>query len=133
MTIQRIDPPGLNHSPGFPQTVVARGSRFVFINGQVGKTESGELVGAGDPVAQAEQAFRNLKIALAAAGATGRDVAQWRLTVVGYSNALVRPILQAAERVFGDERMEAASIFVGATALGRPEYLVEVEAIAVLD
>lgn len=133
MAIQRINPPTLSTSPGFPQAIVAAGSRFVFINGQVARDKDGNLVGGSDHVAQARQAFTNLKHALEAAGATGSDVVQYRLTIVNYSQNFIGPILDAAKEVFGEHPLDAPSIMVGAVSLGRPDLLVEVEAIAVLD
>ena len=106
---------------------------MVFVNGQVAKDADGSLVGAGDHAAQARQAFGNLKCALVAVGATGRDVVQYRLSVVDFSPVLLESILVAGRNVFSDNPIEAPSILAGVTALGRPAYLIEIEAIAVLD
>lgn len=51
-----------------------RGGRTVYISGQIALDASGNLVGKGDLRAQTRQVFENLKIALAAAGATFKDV-----------------------------------------------------------
>ncbi len=133
MSIERIDAPGLYSSPGFPAVSLARGSRLLFVNGQVSRDHEGNLVGGSDAVAQAEQAFRNLRLALEGAGATGGDVVQYRVTVVNCTSELVTPIMMASQTVFFDQPIIAPSILVGAVMLGRPDYLVEVEAIAVLD
>lgn len=133
MSIERIDAPGLYASPGFPAVTVARGGRTLFVNGQVSRDRDGTLVAPGDHVGQARQAFANLKLALAAAGATGGDVVQYRVTVAGCTPELVGPIMAASHAVFADAPITAPSILVGATMLGRLEYLVEIEAIATLD
>ena len=132
MPIERFNTPDLRISPGFPAASVAPAGRIVFINGQVSRDRDGVLVGAGDHVAQARQAFLNLRHALTAAGATGRDVVQYRITVTGDAQALVGPIMSTVHDIFVDDPIEAPSIFVGATLLGRAEYLIEIEAVASL-
>jgi len=62
--------------------VVARGSRIVFVSGQVALNADGQLVGERDLAAQAAQAFRNLLAALRAVGATAADVAKMTWYVV---------------------------------------------------
>jgi enamine deaminase RidA (YjgF/YER057c/UK114 family) len=134
MSLQHINPPTLATSPGgHAQVIVATGSRLVVINGQVARDKDGNLVGGSDHVAQARQAFTNLRHALEAAGATGSDVVQYRLIIVNYSQDFIRAILDTAKEVFGDHPLVAPSVMVGATALGRPDLLVEVEAMAILD
>ncbi len=132
MTIERIDSPNLFKSPGFPAVTIASGGRTAFINGQVARDAAGLLVGSQDHVAQARQAFANLRHALQAAGACGSDVLQYRVTVVDCAPDLIGPIFATMREAFVDDPIEAPSILVGATMLGRPEYLVEIEAIAAL-
>jgi enamine deaminase RidA (YjgF/YER057c/UK114 family) len=129
--VERIDPPGLLRPTGGLNTHVAiTSSRTAWINGQVARDVEGGLVGEGDRVAQARQCWQNLRTALAGIGATGHDVVNYRTTVVGLEPEHVWPIIEAGRDVFGDEWPVAPSIMVGATALGRPEYLVEIEAVA---
>ena len=67
-------PEGVAAGRGYSQVVTGRG-RLVVVSGQVAQDERGELVGAGDPAAQARQVFENLRRCLAQAGAGFDDVA----------------------------------------------------------
>jgi enamine deaminase RidA (YjgF/YER057c/UK114 family) len=131
MTIELINPKGLAEPPSYSHLAIARGSRLVFVSGQVAFDPERNLVGEGDVVAQAEQAYRNLATALDGAGASVRDVAKLTTFVVGHRPELIEPIMAAREAVFGDHK--PASTFLGVEALARPGLLVEVEAVAVLD
>src|SRR5262249_39051978 len=71
---QFLNPPGLCPTFGWTHVVTAAGGKTVHVSGQVSVNERGEVVGKGDLKAQTQQAFENLKTALAAAGATFRDV-----------------------------------------------------------
>jgi enamine deaminase RidA (YjgF/YER057c/UK114 family) len=82
-------------------------------------------------VAQAEQVYRNVVTALDAAGAKPSDVVKLTTYVVGHRPELLQSIMAARRPAFGDHH--PASTYVGVQALARPQYLIEVEAIAVLD
>lgn len=103
--------------------------RFVAIAGQLALDEQGRLVGEGDPAAQARQVFENLRRCLAAAGATFGDVVKLTYFVTDMTHM---PALRAAraEHIPAD-RLPAASA-VQVAALVRPEFLMEVEAFAVV-
>jgi enamine deaminase RidA (YjgF/YER057c/UK114 family) len=131
MTIELTNPEGLYNPPTYSHIAVGRGSRIVFISGQVGFDSDGNLVGEGDVVAQAEQAYRNLATAVEAAGGSIRDILKQTIYVVGHRPELLEPLMGARAAVFGDHK--PASTYVGVQALARPGLLVEVEAVAVLD
>jgi enamine deaminase RidA (YjgF/YER057c/UK114 family) len=130
MTVELINPEGLSIPPTYSHIAVGRGSRVVFISGQVGFDAAGNLV-SEDTVAQAEQAYRNVATAVEALGGSVRDIAKLTIFVVGHRPELVEPIRAAREAVFGDHK--PASTFLGVEKLIRPELLVEVEAVAVLE
>lgn len=131
MSIERINPGGLTQPTAYTQVVRATGGTTIYLAGQVAADAAGNVVGAGDFEAQARQVFANLRTALEAAGAAFEDVVKTTTYVVNYS-ADLRPALQAArEAAYGTAR--PASTLVGVQALAAPEYLIEVEAIAVLD
>ena len=131
MSLESLNPPGLPVPRGYAQVVAARGSRTVFVAGQVSVDAQGNLVAPGDVVGQARQAFANLRTALVAAGATIADVAKVTWYVVGYRSELLPDLAAARREVFGDHT--PASTLVGVAALAMPEYLVEAEAVAVID
>jgi enamine deaminase RidA (YjgF/YER057c/UK114 family) len=111
--------------------VVATGTKTVFVSGQVALDPDGNLVGEGDVIAQARQAFRNVATALSAAGASVADVTKITWYVVNYTDAWFPALMDARGEVFGDHA--PAGTLVGVEALGSSAYLTEVDAIAVLD
>jgi len=130
--IDHLRPAGLQNNPAYSHTVVASGARTVYISGQVAIDENGALVGAGDLGAQTTQVMRNLKAALAAAGATFADVVKITTYVVAYAPEM-RPIIAAARTPFFPAGQPPASTLVGVEALAAPGWLIEIEAVAVID
>jgi enamine deaminase RidA (YjgF/YER057c/UK114 family) len=108
--------------------VVTGSGRLVAVSGQVALDERGEVVGEGDPEAQARQVFENLRRCLAAAGATFGDVIKltYYVTDVAYM-----PAIRAVRAEFLGNDHLPASTAVQVVALVRPELLLEVEALAV--
>ena len=131
-TIDHPAATGLLHNAGFSQVVVASGSRIVHTAGQVSIDESGKLVGGGDLAEQTAQAMRNVGLALAAAGATYADVVKITTYVVGYTPEQ-RAVIGKARAPFFASGKPPASTLVGVAALALPEWLVEIEAVAVVD
>jgi enamine deaminase RidA (YjgF/YER057c/UK114 family) len=123
---------GLLQNPGFSQVVVASGTRTIYTAGQVSIDERGALVGADDLAAQTEQAMRNVGLALAAAGASYADVVKITTYVVNYKPEH-RAIIGKARAPFFANGTPPASTLVGVAALALPEWLVEIEAVAVAD
>ena len=113
---------------GYSHAVSARG-RLVAIAGQVAMDEQGELVGPGDPVAQTERIFENLGLALAAAGATFADIVKFGVYVTDMS---ILPVVREIRDRHVDRARPPASTAVQVVALFRPEYLVEIETLAVV-
>src|SRR5260370_7345367 len=68
--IQHINPPGLNNSPAYTQAVAAKPGTIVWLSGQVAQNSKGEVVGKGDLKAQLNQAWENVRLALANSGTT---------------------------------------------------------------
>jgi enamine deaminase RidA (YjgF/YER057c/UK114 family) len=130
MTLRLINPGNLPTPETYTQVVVATGSTMVFVAGQEPEDEHGNLVGPGDLAAQARQVFANLNRALAAAGAGPEHVARITIFVVRHQPAYL-PVIEAARAsVFGDHK--PADTLVGVERLSHPEYLIEVDAIAVI-
>ena len=121
-------PDGVAPAAQYSHVVLGRG-RFVAISGQVALDEDGGLVGEGDAEAQARQVFENLRRCLAAAGATFEDVVKLTCFVTDLADL---PALRTARAEhIPDDRLPAASA-VPVAGLVRPEFLMEVEAFAVL-
>ena len=131
-TLEHPRPEGLLHNPGFSQVVVAVGTRTIHTAGQVSIDERGELVGPGDLAAQTAQAMRNIGLALTAAGASYADIVKITTYVVNYKPEH-RAVIGKARAPFFANGTPPASTLVGVTALALPEWLVEIEAVAVID
>jgi enamine deaminase RidA (YjgF/YER057c/UK114 family) len=130
MTLECINPPDLPTPPTYSHVAIAAGSRLVFVAGQEPEDEYGNLVGAGDLSAQAHQVFANVDRALAAGGVRPDDVAKITIYVVGYRPEYLPVIEEARVAVFGDHK--PADTLLGVETLSRPEYLIEVDAFAVI-
>jgi reactive intermediate/imine deaminase len=126
--IQRMNPPGMSTPNGYAHVVSVRGGRTIYIAGQLARNAQGETVGKGDFAAQTRQVFTNLETALKAAGATFNDVVKM--------NTYVRDAGQV--QVVRDVRAQyftrdlPASTLVEVSRLAAPEFLIEIEAIAVV-
>lgn len=131
MTLECINPPDLPVPEMYTQVVVATGNRLVFISGQQPEDIHGKLVGHGDFAAQARLSFANLGRALAAAGARPDQVCKITIYVADYNRDEHVPIIEAAQiSLFGDHK--PANVIVGIATMS-PGYLIEVDAIAVID
>ena len=131
-TIEHPRAEGLLHNPSFSQVVAASGRRTIYTAGQVSIDERGALVGPGDLAAQTVQVMRNVGLALAAAGAGYADIVKITTYVVNYKPEH-RAIVGKARAAFFANGTPPASTLVGVAALALPEWLVEIEAVAVVD
>jgi enamine deaminase RidA (YjgF/YER057c/UK114 family) len=131
MTLELINPEELPTPESYTQVIVATGSRLVFVAGQVADDAEGNVVGTGDLAAQARRAFANVGRSLAAAGAAPRQVTKITIYVVRHRPEYLPDISEARIAVFGDHK--PADTIVGVETLAEPGYLIEVEAIAVVD
>ncbi len=131
MQTQFVNPPALSPTFGWTHVVTATGGKTVYVSGQVSVNERGEVVGKGDLRAQTQQTFENLKHALTAAGATFRDVVKTNLYVVGLKPEQV-PMLREVRSRYVNAEQPPASTLVGVSALIGADWLIEIEAVAVI-
>jgi enamine deaminase RidA (YjgF/YER057c/UK114 family) len=122
--------PSLPH--GFSQIVVATGKRIAFISGQTAWDEGKNIVGGDSVLEQARQAFRNIRKAMEAVGGTLTDIVALRIYVVDYQAECGTAVGTALRECFSTEN-PPASTWIGVQALADPEFLIEIEATAVLD
>jgi enamine deaminase RidA (YjgF/YER057c/UK114 family) len=125
------NPKTLAKPPGYSYVVEATGpNRLIFIAGQLGLDLENKLVGEpGDFRAQAVKAIDNLKLALADAGATIKDVVKINNYLVDMSHiGLFREVRDQSFNMTAPP----ASTTVAISQLARPGALFEIEAIAVL-
>jgi enamine deaminase RidA (YjgF/YER057c/UK114 family) len=131
MTLECINPEDLPTPKTYTQVVVATGSKLVFVSGQEPEDIHGKLVGHGDLAAQARQVFGNLGRALAAVGARPKQVSKITIYVVNHKREYLPVIEEARVALFGDHK--PADVLVGIATLSNPDYLIEVDAIALID
>jgi len=131
MTLELINPDGLPTPESYTHIASATGTRVVFVAGQLSEDEAGNLVGRGDFAAQARQAFANLGRCLAAAGARPDRVTRITIYVVGYRPEHLPDISAARTAVFGDHK--PPDTLLGVESLFAPGYLIEVDAVAVVE
>ena len=117
---------------GFSQVVIATGRKLVFISGQTAWDPRKNIVGGDSVLEQARQAFRNLETAMGAAGGTLKDVVALRIYVVDYQAESGTAVGTALREFFSPEN-PPASTWIGVSTLAVPEFLIEIEATAVLD
>lgn len=134
MTKQQVNPASVFQSldHGFSQAVAASGKRTLYVSGQAAWDAQRNLVGEGDLGAQARQAFRNLGTVLEAAGGAPSDVVSLRIYIVNYRPEDAEAVGSAYRGFFASAGAPAAT-WVGVAALADPGFLIEVEAIAVLE
>ena len=127
--IRFSNPKTLATPPGYSYVVEATGpNRLIFIAGQLGLDMENRLVG-DDFRSQADKAMENLKLALADAGATVKDVVKINNYLVDMSHI---PIIREVRDKHFNMSAPPASTTVAISQLARPGALFEIEAIAVL-
>lgn len=131
MPLKCINPTDIPTPLTYSHAIVATGSRLVFIAGQVAEDREGNVVGSGDMTAQARQVFANIGRALAAAGARPQQVTKLTIFVANYKREHLAMIEEGRISLFGDHK--PTDTLVGVAALSRPDYLLEVDAMAVID
>ena len=124
--LTHIQPEDVTPGPGYSHVVTGTG-RLVAVSGQVAIGEDGQLVGPGDPSAQARQVFENLRRCLAAAGLSFDQVIKLTYYVTDVAHL---PAVRAVRDEFIDTDRPPPSTAVQVVALVRPEFLLEVEAFA---
>jgi 2-iminobutanoate/2-iminopropanoate deaminase len=127
MALERMNP-GELAPPSGPFVNAVRAGKLLFISGQVAYGPDGEIVGVGDPEAQAVQVMENVGASLRAAGASFADVT--KVTVFLTDMAHRAAVAGVRERYFAGANPASTLVQVG--ALVHPDLLLEIEAIAVL-
>ncbi len=107
------------------QVVIA--GNLVFLRGQVGSDFDGNVVGAGDPAAQADQAMRNVKQLLEEAGSSLSDIC--KITVYITDRAYREAVYQVIGRWLKGVFPVSTGLIV--QGLAKPEWVMEIDVIAV--
>jgi enamine deaminase RidA (YjgF/YER057c/UK114 family) len=107
---------------------VVRAGNLVFLRGQVGQDLEGNIVGHGDPGAQAEQAMKNVKQLLEEAGSELSHIC--KITIYICDRAYRDPVYQVIGQHLRGVFPCSTGLIVDAFA--RPEYLMEIDVMAVI-
>ena len=132
MTKHFVCPDGLVRPQAYTPAVSVGAGTTIYVSGQVSQDANGNLVGEGNLAAQTEQVYRNLQTALTAAGASFADVVKINTYVVEYKPEY-RDVLNRIRSRYVAADHPPASTLIGVQALARPGFLVEVEAVAVVE
>ncbi|MFD4541561.1 RidA family protein [Streptomyces bauhiniae] len=130
--IRRVTVPGLFPPPTYSHaSVVEAGTRLAFLAGAVPLDERGELVGPGDPVAQAGQVISNLREQLRAVGSGLEHVLVTEVYVVSDQPSVLSSVWEVVE-ASGLSKGPHSSTLLGVACLGYTGQLVEITATAVV-
>ncbi len=126
MPVQFINPATIHTPTGYSH--VAKTGNLVSIAGQLSIDKDGNVVGEGDIQAQTKQALSNLEEAVKAAGGAKEDIASIRVYMTN------RDDLEGMRQARGNfwEGTPPASTLLFISGLVRPEFLIEIEALAVV-
>jgi enamine deaminase RidA (YjgF/YER057c/UK114 family) len=133
MTKEFFSPATLPPPVGYSHIAKVNKGTMIYLAGQVSSDASGKLVGEGDFEAQAEQVFKNLKIAVEAAGGAMTDIVKMNIYLVAEVGQDEVPKMRAIRDRYVNKEKPPASTLVVVTRLARPGWLVEIEAVAALD
>jgi enamine deaminase RidA (YjgF/YER057c/UK114 family) len=120
----------INRAPvGYSHVVEVKGGRTLYISGQIALDKDGNLVGRNDFRAQVKQVFENLKARLEEGGASFKDVVKLNYYLTDASG--VQAVRDIRNNYINTESPPASTLVV-VKQLVREEFLIEIEAIAVV-
>lgn len=128
-TMNHINPTALSRPNGYSHAVEVGPGRTLYVSGQIAVDQAGQVVGPGDIKTQTRQVLENLKVALAAAGATLDHVV--KITVFMTDMSRLSGFREVRDSYFTSA--PPASSLVEVKSLVRPDLLIEIEAIAVVE
>ena len=128
MPFSTITTPDARPVANYKMATRMEGGRLVYVSGQVAWDASGNIVGKGDVGAQARQTFRNLRQVLQAAGG---DLGSLMKMTTYITRIEDRPAVAEARGEVFDGEVPASTLIV-VKSLFHPDFLVEIEGVAVV-
>jgi enamine deaminase RidA (YjgF/YER057c/UK114 family) len=129
--VQHLNPEDLHKNPAFTNVIAVTGNvKTIYIGGQNAVDTSGTVVGKGNIEEQTEQVFKNLEAALKAADANLEHVIKWTIYIV--QGQSLQAGFEAFQRVWGRRPNPPAISAMFVSGLANPDFLVEIDAIAVV-
>jgi len=134
VTKEHINPATLFPSVefGFSQIVTTQGRKTVYISGQTAWDAEKRIIGGMNLGLQTRQALRNIRTAVETAGGIMADVVSMRIYVVNYKRADAGHIGEAVKEFFSAAHPPASTL-IGVSSLAVEDFLIEIEAIAVIE
>ena len=129
VNFQLLIPETMPKSVGYSQVAAVTSGTIVFVAGQVALNKAGEIVGKEDFHGQVQQVFENLKAAVEAAGGNFGDVIKLNSYFLDLAHL---PEFREVRDKYINVKNPPASTAVQVPKLFRPEFLVEIEAVAVV-
>jgi len=133
MSKEIFSPATLPPPVGYSHIAKVNKGTLVYVAGQVSSDASGKLVGEGNFEAQVEQVFRNLNLALEAAGATMDDIVKMNIYLVAEVDQSELPKMRTIRDRYVNQEKPPASTLVVVSRLARPGWLIEIEVVAAID
>ena len=129
MAKQILQPKSLNDPrPRYSQGIATEGGKLLFIAGQTASDREGNVVGKGDIEAQTHQVFKNISAVLEEAGASFDNLV---MTTTYITDRKYREGYNRVRQQYY-KNSQPTSTLVIVTGLANPDYLIEINAIAVL-
>ena len=125
---QYLNPNTMARPRGYTQVVKV--GNTVYIAGQVSAGPDGNVVGKGDPEAQARQVWRNIEAAVKSVGGTLQNVVKTTTYVTSLNYAAA--VRHVREDLYRSSNPPTSTLLVVA-GLASPDYMMEIEAIAVVE
>jgi enamine deaminase RidA (YjgF/YER057c/UK114 family) len=131
LTVTHLNPEGVHANAAYSQAVAVTGNaKTIYVGGQNAVNAEGQVVGAGDMAAQTEQVLANMETILAAAGASLHDVIKWTVYVVQGHDFM--PGFAVFQEKWGTSARPPVVTAAIVSGLANPEFLLEIEAVAVV-
>jgi reactive intermediate/imine deaminase len=127
--IKKSNPDSVHKPTGYTHMVEVTGVKTIYISGQVALDRQGNVVGENDMQKQTQQVFENLKLILESSGANFTNVVKITYFLVDISQ--IQIVRNVRDQYFSPDEYPASTA-VEVKGLARKEFLLEIEAIAVI-
>ena len=129
--VLHLNPDGLHKNPAYTQAIAISGNvTTIYVGGQNAVDSSGSIVGKSDIRVQTEKALKNLEKALEAGGAELHHVVKWNIYILQGQSAQAG--FEVFQKVWGQRPNPPVITGIFVSALAHPDFLVEIDAIAVV-
>jgi enamine deaminase RidA (YjgF/YER057c/UK114 family) len=129
--VQYLNPNDLHKNPAFTNVIIVTGNvKTIYIGGQNAVDTSGAIIGKGSIKEQTEQVLNNLHVALKASDVELRHIIKMTIYIV--QGESLQAGFEVFQPVLGRRPNPPAISVVFVSGLANPDFLVEIEAVAVV-